>query len=118
MNKVFTTSARNMSQKSEWGWTVPGLFECLDPYLLKYRFVVVDIIDPNDDPSSGGEVLQPTWCIVICGRYIQDVLQSLKLGQGSRAQTYQTYKDHTAIKSDIIKHGGSKQSKWNYSISH
>lgn len=78
-----------------------------DPHRLEYRFVVVDIINSDDDTCGGEERVRPTWCIVICGCYIQDVLQALKLGQGSGAETDQPYKDHRAIKSHIIKRGPS-----------
>lgn len=70
---------------------------CL-PHLLKYRFVVVDIINPNDDPGSRRQRVWSARGIVICGRYIQDVLQTLKLGQGSRAETDQSCKEHRPLK--------------------
>jgi len=63
-----------------------------DPHLPKYRFVVVDIVDSDDDPCGGDERVRAAWCIVVCGRYIQDVLQALKLGQGSGAETNQPYR--------------------------
>lgn len=80
------------------------------PHRLKYRFVVVDIINSDNDTSSGNERVWPSWRVVICGCYIQDILQALKLGQGRGAETNQPYKDHRPIKLQVIKDGPTEHS--------
>lgn len=64
------------------------------PHLLEYRFVVVDIVNPNNDAGGGGERVWPSRCVVVRGRDIEDVLQALQLGQWGGTQTDQSYKDH------------------------
>lgn len=89
-----------------------------NPHLLKHRFVVVDIVNSDDDPRGGGERVQASRCIVVRGRYVQDVLQALELGQRSGAETDQPCKDHGPIDRHVIWQSPSLHIKRNHSISH
>lgn len=72
------------------------------PHLFKHRFVVVDVIHPNDDTRGRKQRLRPAWHVVISGRYIQDILQALKLRQGSGAETNQACKERRPVKLNTL----------------
>lgn len=89
-----------------------------DPHLFKYRFVVVDIIHTDYDACGGEQGLWPSWCVVIGGCYVQDILQALKLGQGSGAETNQACEERRPVKLKVLRDGRSQRTHRYRSISH